>query len=288
MKGIILAGGSGTRLYPITQVVNKQLLPVYDKPMIYYPLSVLMLSGIREVLIISSPEYLESYRRILKDGSQWGLRIEYAIQEKPAGLAQAFTIGRTFLDGEPGCLILGDNLFFGHGFPDLLLEAAKLKSGGLIFAYRVTDPSRYGVVEFDANGNALSVEEKPKAPKSSHAIPGLYFFGPDVCDVAETIKPSPRGELEITEVINYYLKQKTLKVELIGRGIAWLDTGTPEALLKASNFVETIESRQGYKIACLEEIAYRMKYITKDQLVAQANELKNCPYGQYLLDVLKS
>ncbi|MEO5668166.1 MAG: glucose-1-phosphate thymidylyltransferase RfbA [Bdellovibrionota bacterium] len=285
MKGIILAGGSGTRLYPITQVVNKQLLPVYDKPMIYYPLSVLMLSGIREVLVITSPEHINSYRQILKDGRQWGLKIEYAVQEKPAGLAQAFTIGRDFVGKEPVCLILGDNLFFGHGFPDQLRESAKLKEGGLVFAYRVNDPSRYGVVEFDESGKVLSLEEKPPKPRSRYAVPGLYFYGPEVCYIAASIKPSARGELEITDVNNVYLSKKNLKVKIMGRGIAWLDTGTPEALLKASNFVETIETRQGYKIACLEEIAYVMKYISRDELLKQAAPLKNSPYGQYLLEI---
>ena len=288
MKGIILAGGSGTRLYPITQVLNKQLLPVYDKPMIYYPLSVLMLAGIREVLIISSPEYIDDYRSILKDGSQWGLRIEYAIQEKPAGLAQAFTLGRNFIGKEPVCLVLGDNLFFGHGFPDQLRDAATLKTGGLVFAYRVNDPSQYGVVEFDAHGKVLSLEEKPSAPKSRYAVPGLYFYGPEVCEIADALKPSARGELEITDLNRVYLEKGQLQVKIMGRGIAWLDTGTPSALLKASNFVEMIESRQGFKIACLEEIAYVMKYISREELVRQGRLLEKSPYGRYLLEIAET
>jgi len=288
MKGIILAGGSGTRLYPITQVVNKQLLPVYDKPMIYYPLSVLMLAGIREVLIITSPEYIDDYKTILKDGKQWGLSIEYAIQEKPAGLAQAFTIGREFIDGKPVCLVLGDNLFFGHGFPEQLRDAATLKTGGIVFAYRVNDPTQYGVVEFDSTGKVLSLEEKPTTPKSRYAVPGLYFYGPEVCDIAAGITPSARGELEITDVNKTYLSKGELKVKIMGRGMAWLDTGSPSALLKASNFVETIESRQGFKIACLEEIAYLMNYISREELLRQGQALAKSPYGRYLLEIAET
>ena len=285
-KGIILAGGAGTRLHPLTKVVSKQLLPVYDKPMIYYPLSVLMLAGIRDILIISTPDDLPKFQELLGDGNQWGLRFSFVEQPRPEGLAQAFILGRDFIGNDRVCLILGDNIFFGHGFRKILRRAACLEQGGLIFGYWVRDPERYGVVEFENGGKVLSIEEKPRKPKSSFAVSGLYFYDNQVVEIASQLKPSPRGELEITDVINVYLARGELQLELLGRGFAWLDTGTPESLLEACTFIETIERRQGLKIGCVEEIAYRMGYIDADALRSLAEPLSKNQYSQYLLNLL--
>ena len=285
MKGIILAGGSGTRLYPVTHAVNKQLLPVYDEPMIYYPLSTLMLAGIKDILIITCPDDVPRYRALLGDGKAWGIKISYAPQPSPDGLAQAFIIGREFVGADSVCLILGDNIFFGESIPELLRKAAKLKDGATVFGYPVNDPERYGVVEFGPDGRAISLEEKPAKPKSKHAVTGLYFYDNDVLDIAARLKPSPRGELEITDVNKVYLERGKLTVERLGRGIAWLDTGTHESLLQASEFVHVIESRQGFKIAVPEEIAFRLGYIDAAALTALAQPLAKGPYGQYLLRI---
>jgi glucose-1-phosphate thymidylyltransferase len=286
-KGIILAGGSGTRLYPLTVAVSKQLLPVYDKPMVYYPLSTLLLAGIREILLISTPVDIEHYRRLLGDGSWIGVRMQYAVQPQPKGLAQAFTIGREFVGDDSVALVLGDNIFFGQGFQPILKESAAQKQGATIFGYVVKDPERYGVVETDSSGRALSIEEKPKQPKSKFAVPGLYFYDNQVIEIAANLQPSPRGELEITDVNLEYLRRKQLRVRLLGRGFAWLDTGTHESLLQASQFVQTVEQRQGLKIACLEEIAYRQGFIDADALRLRATELGN-EYGQYLHMLVES
>ena len=290
MKGIILAGGSGTRLYPITKGVSKQLLPVYDKPMIYYPLSVLMLAGIKEILIISTPEDLPNFQKLLGDGSDIGLKLSYAVQPRPDGLAQAFIIGEDFIGTDNVCLVLGDNIFYGYGFSKTLQNARKnvIKGKSTVFGYYVNDPERYGVAEFDSDGIVTSVEEKPINPKSNYAVVGLYFYTNDVIQIAKQIKPSHRGELEITSVNQEYLKQQNLKVELLGRDFSWLDTGTHDSLMQSGQFIETIEKRQGLKVACLEEIAYRMNYINKEQLKQLAEPLKKNGYGQYLLDLAKS
>jgi len=285
MKGIILAGGAGTRLHPITKSISKQIIPVYDKPMIYYPLSVLMLAGIREILIISTPEDLHLYQTLLDDGTQLGLSLSYTIQPSPDGLAQAFLIGEEFIENDPVCLILGDNIFYGHGFGNTLRQAAALEDGAMVFGYYVTDPERYGVVDFDNKGQVLSLEEKPLHPKSNYAVTGLYFYGNDVVGKAKTLKPSKRGELEITDLNRLYLEEERLKVRIMGRGMAWLDTGTQESLLQAANYMHTIEQRQGLKISCIEEIAYQMGYIDKAQLLVLAEQLQKSSYGQYLFNI---
>jgi glucose-1-phosphate thymidylyltransferase len=287
MKGIILAGGSGTRLHPVTQAISKQLLPVYDKPMIYYPLSALMLAGCRDILIISTPTDTPRFEQLLGDGHRWGLNLTYAIQPSPDGLAQAFLIGKEFLAGEGCCLVLGDNIFYGHDFARSLRDAAAQQSGATVFAYAVNDPERYGVVEFDANRKAISLEEKPKKPKSRYAVTGIYFYDNQVVSVAEQLKPSPRGELEITDLNRWYLEHGQLRTEVLGRGIAWLDTGTHDSLLDASNFIHTLEHRQGLKVSCPEEIAFRLGYINEDQLRDLAAKIGKSSYGHYLLRLLE-
>ncbi len=285
-KGIILAGGSGTRLYPVTQVVSKQLLPVYDKPMIYYPLSTLMLAGIRDILVISTPQDTPRFQQLLGDGAQWGISIQYAVQPNPEGLAQAFIIGKSFIGNDPSALVLGDNIFYGHDFSGMLDRAQQHADGATIFAYAVTDPERYGVAEFDATGRVISLEEKPRQPRSRYAVTGLYFYDNQVCDLAQSLKPSPRGELEITDLNRCYLEQKQLHVELMGRGFAWLDTGTHESLLEAAQYIQTVEKRQGLKIACPEEIAYRKGMISAADVEELAERMKNNGYGQYLYRIL--
>ncbi len=285
-KGIVLAGGSGTRLYPLTRSVSKQLLPVYDKPMIYYPLSVLIMAGIKDIIIITTKEHLKLYRDLLLDGAQWGCSFTYVVQEQPGGIAEAFTLTKQIIEGYNVCLILGDNIFYGQGMGSLLENAMAKEVGATVFGYHVRDPERYGVVQFNEYGQALSIEEKPKIPKSNYAVTGLYFFDQDVCGIAGSVKPSPRGELEITDVINKYLEEDKLGVEVIGRGIAWLDTGTHDSLLSASCFVQSVESRQGLKVACLEELAWRKGYITSDQVRSLALPLSKTGYGDYLLEIL--
>jgi glucose-1-phosphate thymidylyltransferase len=288
MKGIILAGGSGTRLYPLTETISKQILPVYDKPMIFYPLSVLMLAGIKDILIISTPHDLPMFKNLLKDGSQWGINLQYAEQPSPDGLAQAFIIGEEFIGNDNVCLILGDNIFYGHGFGKELLKVAELKDGATVFGYYVTDPERYGVVEFNDKGKAISLEEKPKEPKSNYAVTGLYFYSNDVVKKAKNLKPSTRGELEITDLNKIYLQEKRLSVKILGRGMAWLDTGTHESLLQAGNYIHTIETRQGLKVSCIEEIAYNRGFINREQLIKLAQPLLKNQYGQYLLQIANS
>jgi glucose-1-phosphate thymidylyltransferase len=287
MKGIILAGGSGTRLFPATKAVCKQLLPIYDKPMLYYPISTLMMAGVREILIISTPKDTPLMQEMLGDGSEWGIRFEFAVQEHPRGLADAFIIGEKFLDGQPSVLILGDNIFFGHGMSQILEDAAKITHGARVFAYRVSDPERYGVVEFDDNDQAVSLEEKPTVPKSDFAVTGLYFYDSQVCDIAKSIKPSPRGEIEITDINRAYLEMGQLSVQRMGRGYAWLDTGTHESLLEASEFIRTIEHRQGVKVCCPEEIAFHAGYITADQCEALGRVMSKTEYGRYLIEIAR-
>lgn len=291
MKGIVLAGGSGSRLYPITKGISKQLIPIYDKPMVYYPISALMLAGIKEILIISTPSDLPGFRRLLGDGSDYGVHFEYAEQPSPDGLAQAFIIGKEFIGNDSACLVLGDNIFYGHGFPKMLRQAVKdaeTENKATVFGYWVNDPERYGVAEFDSEGNAISIEEKPKNPKSNYAVVGLYFYPNKVVEVAKNIKPSPRGELEITSVNQQFLEDKELKIQLFGRGFAWLDTGTHDSLSEASTFIEVLEKRQGLKISCLEEIAWRNRWISDKKLQEFGESMKNNPYGQYLLKLLSS
>ena len=288
MKGIILAGGKGTRLYPLTIAISKQILPVFDKPMIYYPLSMLMLAGIREILIISTPEAIPLFRDLLKDGSQWGLKFEYAEQAEPRGLADAFLVGRDFIGDSPVCLTLGDNIFYGEGMISLLQSCASLETGARIFGYKVYDPERYGIVEFDENYNVLSIEEKPKKPRSNYAVPGIYFYDNQVVKYAESLKPSARGEIEITDLNNIYLEKKQLKAKLFGRGVAWLDAGTHESLLQAASFIQTVQERQGLMISCPEEIAFRMGFINHEQLLKLGQELSSNSYGRYVLEVANS
>jgi glucose-1-phosphate thymidylyltransferase len=287
MKGIILAGGSGTRLFPLTLAGSKQLLPVYDKPMIYYPLSTLMLAGIRDILLISTPEDLPRFQRLLRDGSQWGISLSYIEQPKPEGLAQAFILGKDFIGNDSVCLILGDNLFYGQGFQPVLQKCTQLKAGGIVFGYWVSDPRPYGVVDFDEQGRVLSIEEKPPEPKSNFAVPGLYFYDNSVVGISDSIRPSARGELEITDVNNVYLSKSSLRVQLLGRGFAWLDTGTHESLMEAGAFIETIEKRQGLKVGCVEEVAYRKGYISKRQLEQLADPLLKSGYGEYLMQIVQ-
>lgn len=286
MKGIILAGGSGTRLFPMTKVISKQLVPIYDKPMIYYPLSVLMLAGIKEVLIISNPEYIDLYRNLLEDGSKIGMKFTYIVQDKPRGLADAFIVGEDFIGDDNVCLILGDNVFYSQGFSGILKKASQLEKGGLIFGYYVNNPEEFGVIEFNDEMKAVSIEEKPQNPKSHYAVPGLYFYDNNVINIAKNVKPSSRGEIEITSVNNAYLESGDLKVELLGRGFAWLDTGTPDGLLEASNFVRTLQKRQGLQVACLEEIAYKNKWITKEELTQLALNQEKTDYGKYLIRII--